>query len=60
MVRVSGEQLRLLGPCFADELVGCEPSKRFESPGVVVSGDEVGEVDFQLPVVIVVAAQWTS
>ena len=52
--RVEAESFRLDCPSFADELVGGEAIKGLQSPGVVVGGDEVGEMPNELIVRFVV------
>jgi hypothetical protein len=51
---VKDEAVGLLGPDFADVLVGREPVERFEAPSEVVGGDEVDQVSLQLLMVVVV------
>ena len=48
--------LRLVDPCFADELVWREAAKGLEAACVVAGVDEVGEVRLDLPVAVVVVA----
>lgn len=44
MDRIESESLRFFCPDFADVFVGCEAYEGLETPGVVVSIDEVGEM----------------
>jgi hypothetical protein len=54
--RVKDEAVGLVGPCFAEELVGCDASQALEAFSEVVGGDEVVEVSSQLIVAVVVEA----
>jgi hypothetical protein len=54
--RIEHEPMRLGGPAFADELVGCEALEGLQSPAEVVGRDEVSEVTAKLIVVVVVEA----
>jgi hypothetical protein len=53
---VEPESLGLVCPGLADELVGCEPSEGLKPASEVVDADEVGEMDFELLVAVVVVA----
>lgn len=53
---VESESLRLGSPAFADELIGCEPSKCLEASSKVVGCDEASEMSFELGMVVVVEA----
>jgi hypothetical protein len=54
--RVEFESFWLGSPAFADVFVGCEALQGLQPPSVVVGGDEVGKVSFELIVSIVMVA----
>jgi hypothetical protein len=54
--RIDGEAIWLGCPALADELVRGEALERFQAAAEVVGGDEVCEVDFELPMAVVVEA----
>ena len=54
--RIESESFRLGSPAFADELIGCEPSKGLQPAAEVVGCDEVSEMGFELGMVVVVEA----
>ena len=56
MDRIEFEFFGLDRPPFADELVGREALQGLEAPAEIVGADEVGEVPFELLVVVVVVA----
>jgi hypothetical protein len=55
--RVEDESVGLVGPCFADELVGCEASQALEAFSEGVGCDEVVAVSSQLIVAVGVEAR---
>jgi hypothetical protein len=54
--RVEFESFWLGSPAFADVFVWCEALQGLQPPSVVVGGDEVGKVSFELVVSIVIVA----
>lgn len=56
MERAKSEAVGLRSPAFADELVGGQAFQRLEPPAEVVGDDEVGEMPFELCVIVVVVA----
>lgn len=50
------EAKRRGGPSLADELVGREALQRLQSTSEVVGGVEVGEMPFELNVIVIVVA----
>ena len=48
--------MRLVCPCFAAELIGCEAAQALQSASEVVGGDEVVEVPPQLVVAVLMEA----
>mgnify|MGYP007000750092 CR=1 FL=1 len=56
MERVESESFWLGSPALADVFVGCETLQGLQPPSVVVGGDEVGKVGFELIVSIVMVA----
>lgn len=56
MDRIEPELFGLDRPSFADELVGCQTFEGLEATTEVVGADKVGEMPFELFMVVVVVA----
>lgn len=54
--RIEFESFWLGSPAFAGVFVGCEALQGLQPPSVIVGGDEVGKVSFELIVSIVMVA----
>src|SRR4051812_35640908 len=53
---IDDESIRLQSPLLADELVGCKAPECLQSSPEIIGFDEVGEMPFELGMIVVVEA----